>query len=117
VHAEGYEWINHSVAPSKLASHDFRVLIGAGRAQPYNCSVFNISAMSFGALSANAILALNAGASAAASPMTPRGLDLGAPPGARRRPDLGGGLGLLRLPQRRRHVLCRKFAVNARDRR
>jgi glutamate synthase domain-containing protein 2 len=62
VHAEGYEWINHSVAPSRLASHDFRVLIGANRAQPYDCSVFNISAMSFGALSANAILALNAGA-------------------------------------------------------
>jgi glutamate synthase domain-containing protein 2 len=62
VHAEGYEWMNHSVSPSKLASHDFRVTIGASRAQPYECSVFNISAMSFGALSANAILALNAGA-------------------------------------------------------
>jgi glutamate synthase domain-containing protein 2 len=62
VHAEGYEWMNHSVSPSKITSHDFRVLIGAHRAQPYSCSVFNISAMSFGALSANAILALNAGA-------------------------------------------------------
>jgi glutamate synthase domain-containing protein 2 len=62
VHAEGYEWMNHSVSPSKVVSHDFRVTIGAGRAQPYECSVFNISAMSFGALSANAILALNAGA-------------------------------------------------------
>nr|WP_295773480.1 FMN-binding glutamate synthase family protein [Rhodoferax sp.] len=62
VHAEGYEWINHSLAPTQLRSHDFRVVIGAGRAQPYNCSVFNISAMSFGALSANAIQALNAGA-------------------------------------------------------
>ncbi len=62
VHAEGYEWMNHSVSPSRVASHDFRVLVGAGRAQPYNCSVFNISAMSFGALSANAILSLNAGA-------------------------------------------------------
>jgi glutamate synthase domain-containing protein 2 len=62
VHAEGYEWINHSLAPTLLTSHDFRLVIGAGRAQPYNCSVFNISAMSFGALSANAIQALNAGA-------------------------------------------------------
>ena len=62
VHAEGYEWINHSIAPTHLASHDFRVTIGSGRAQPYEASVFNISAMSFGALSANAILALNAGA-------------------------------------------------------
>jgi glutamate synthase domain-containing protein 2 len=62
VHAQGYEWINHSIAPSQIASHDFRVLIGAQTAQPYEASVFNISAMSFGALSANAIKALNAGA-------------------------------------------------------
>jgi glutamate synthase domain-containing protein 2 len=62
VHAEGYEWMNHSVAPTELDSHDFRITIGAGTAQPYSASVFNISAMSFGALSANAILALNAGA-------------------------------------------------------
>ncbi|MDT9000864.1 FMN-binding glutamate synthase family protein [Paucibacter sp. APW11] len=58
----GYEWINHSMSPTALAGHDFRVPIGAERAQPYSASVFNISAMSFGALSANAILALNAGA-------------------------------------------------------
>ena len=62
VGAIGYEWINHSMQPTVLKTHDFRVLIGAGRAQPYNASIFNISAMSFGALSANAILALNAGA-------------------------------------------------------
>src|SRR5690349_18697068 len=58
----GYEWINHSLQPTHLKTHDFRVLIGAGRAQPYDASIFNISAMSFGSLSANAILALNAGA-------------------------------------------------------
>ncbi|URI10432.1 FMN-binding glutamate synthase family protein [Aquincola tertiaricarbonis] len=58
----GYEWINHSIAPTQIDSHDFRVTIGAGRAQPYSASVFNISAMSFGALSANAVLALNGGA-------------------------------------------------------
>ncbi len=62
VHATGYEWINHSVAPTRLATHDFRLEIGPDTAQPYSASVFNISAMSFGALSANAILALNAGA-------------------------------------------------------
>lgn len=62
VGAAGYEWINHSLAPTQLQGHDFRVLIGEGRAQPYEASIFNISAMSFGALSANAILALNAGA-------------------------------------------------------
>ena len=62
VGAVGYEWINHSLVPSNIASHDFRVLIGAGRTQPYSASIFNISAMSFGALSSHAILALNAGA-------------------------------------------------------
>ncbi len=65
VQAEGYEWINHSIAPTELASHDFRVAIGDGGGsctQPYSASIFNISAMSFGALSANAVLALNGGA-------------------------------------------------------
>jgi glutamate synthase domain-containing protein 2 len=62
VGAVGYEWINHSLQPTLLGTHDFRVLIGAGRAQPYSASIFNISAMSFGALSANAIRALNSGA-------------------------------------------------------
>ncbi|MBP8146185.1 MAG: FMN-binding glutamate synthase family protein, partial [Inhella sp.] len=59
---QGYEWINHSLSPSRLASHDFRITIGAERRRPYSASVFNISAMSFGSLSANAIKALNAGA-------------------------------------------------------
>jgi glutamate synthase domain-containing protein 2 len=62
VYADKYEWINHSLAPTEVASHDFRILIGEGRAQPYSASVFNISAMSFGALSANAVRALNVGA-------------------------------------------------------
>ena len=61
-HATGHEWMTHSVVPSTLASHDFRITIGPHTAQPYSASVFNISAMSFGALSANAISALNAGA-------------------------------------------------------
>jgi glutamate synthase domain-containing protein 2 len=65
VQALGYEWINHSIAPTQLAGHDFRVRVGEagnGCTQPYEASVFNISAMSFGALSANAVLALNGGA-------------------------------------------------------
>jgi glutamate synthase domain-containing protein 2 len=62
VHGKGYEWINHSLAPTKIASPDFRVTIGAGRAQPYSSSVLNISGMSFGALGGNAIRALNLGA-------------------------------------------------------
>lgn len=57
-----YEWINHSLAPAEVESHDFRLVIGPDTAQPYSASVFNISAMSFGALSANAIRALNEGA-------------------------------------------------------
>ncbi|PPU94653.1 FMN-binding glutamate synthase family protein [Xanthomonas albilineans] len=61
-YAADYEWINHSLATSKIADHDFRLIVGADCAQPYSASVFNISAMSFGALSANAIRALNGGA-------------------------------------------------------
>ncbi len=57
-----YEWINHSMAPVPGDRHDFRILVGEGCAQPYSVSVFNISAMSFGSLSASAIRALNAGA-------------------------------------------------------
>ena len=57
-----YEWINHSLAPVHAESHDFRVLIGGNGSTPYDASVFNISAMSFGSLSANAVRALNAGA-------------------------------------------------------
>ncbi|GEN29173.1 FMN-binding glutamate synthase family protein [Halovibrio variabilis] len=59
----GHEWINHSLQPSTIDSHDFRVQVGGSRCRkPYSTSVFNISAMSFGSLSANAIEALNAGA-------------------------------------------------------
>ncbi len=62
VYGVDYEWINHSLAPSSVESSDFRIQIGADRAQPYSASVFNISAMSFGSLSAAAIRALNEGA-------------------------------------------------------
>ena len=59
----GYEWINHSIVPAPVADCNFRVVIGGAECrQPYAASVFNISAMSFGALSANAVRALNAGA-------------------------------------------------------
>jgi glutamate synthase domain-containing protein 2 len=61
VYEAGYEWINHSIAPADLNTHDFRLTIGTGE-KAYDASVFNISAMSFGALSANAIRALNKGA-------------------------------------------------------
>ncbi len=63
VYGDSYEWINHSIASVKIKDNDFRVMIGEGQCQqPYALSLYNISAMSFGALSANAILALNKGA-------------------------------------------------------
>lgn len=63
VYEEHYEWINHSVHVKHIDNHDFRVMIGEGHCkQPYSLSLYNISAMSFGALSANAVMALNKGA-------------------------------------------------------
>ncbi|QWE19987.1 FMN-binding glutamate synthase family protein [Polynucleobacter sp. AP-Kolm-20A-A1] len=63
VMAPGYQWINQSLMPTKLPSHDFRVTIGGKDCKhPYSASIFNISAMSFGSLSANAVMALNLGA-------------------------------------------------------
>ncbi len=63
VYESGYQWMTHSIRPKKIENTDFRVLIGGPDCkQPYNLSIYNISAMSFGALSANAILALNKGA-------------------------------------------------------
>ena len=63
VYRPDYEWINHSMLPTEIPTHDFRIDIGgSGCTQPYSASVFNISAMSFGALSPNAVLALNTGA-------------------------------------------------------
>jgi glutamate synthase domain-containing protein 2 len=63
VYAVGYEWINHSLAPAEILDPPPRVRIGAETcARPYESALLNISAMSFGALSANAIEALNRGA-------------------------------------------------------
>jgi glutamate synthase domain-containing protein 2 len=63
VMAPGYQWINQSLAPTQIASHDFRIEIGGKDCtQKYSASIFNISAMSFGSLSANAVKALNLGA-------------------------------------------------------
>ena len=63
VYASGFEWLNHSVAPRPIVKEPFRVMIGGPACgKPYSASIFNISAMSFGALSPNAIRALNIGA-------------------------------------------------------
>ncbi len=63
VYGDEYEWINHSMNPAKPENSDFRIMVGGPSCtQPYSLSVLNISAMSFGALSANAVMALNKGA-------------------------------------------------------
>ncbi len=63
VYQPGFEWMTHSLQPAPLTKIPFRIDIGGPACtQPYSASVFNISAMSFGALSASAIRALNKGA-------------------------------------------------------
>ena len=65
VYRPGFEFISHSMLPVNTPDPaSFRIAIGGPQCrQPYSASIFNISAMSFGALSANAIGALNKGAS------------------------------------------------------
>ncbi len=60
----GYEFIGHSVQPAPISDPaGFRIRVGNDQCtQPYDISVLNVSAMSFGALSGNAVLALNKGA-------------------------------------------------------
>ncbi|MEJ6397355.1 FMN-binding glutamate synthase family protein [Yoonia sp. 208BN28-4] len=63
VYEAGYSWLTHSIVPTHFENTDFRVQIGGSACKkPYNASLYNISAMSFGSLSANAISALNQGA-------------------------------------------------------
>jgi len=63
VYAPGFSWLNHAMEPRRVDHTDFRVSIGGPDCQqPYDASLYNVSAMSFGALSANAITALNRGA-------------------------------------------------------
>ena len=66
VYAQGYGFITHSVSPTPIvedAGRNVRIDVGGPQCKkPYSSSVINISAMSFGALSANAIRALNTGA-------------------------------------------------------
>lgn len=65
VYDSGYQWLTHSIRPHHIEDTNFRVDIGGPDCtQPYRASIYNISAMSFGALSANAIEALNRGAAA-----------------------------------------------------
>lgn len=62
-HEEGHEWVVHSMFPVIMKEEDLRVDFGNEQCtQKYSMSIFNISAMSYGALSKNAIMALNQGA-------------------------------------------------------
>jgi glutamate synthase domain-containing protein 2 len=63
VYSDEYEWLGHSIAPNANVAHEWRTQVGGRQcAKPYSTALLNISAMSFGSLSANAILALNKGA-------------------------------------------------------
>ena len=65
VYKAGYEWMEHSIYPldGERLDQSPRVMIGGDDCkQPYSASIFNISAMSYGSLSKNAVLALNGGA-------------------------------------------------------
>ena len=61
----GYEWVNHSLSPKHVDPKSLRITIGGPQCKkPYSASILNVSAMSFGALSKNAVMALNEGAAA-----------------------------------------------------
>jgi glutamate synthase domain-containing protein 2 len=63
LHEVGAEWIAHSINPKHAPKEEPRILFGEGRCQiPYAASLLNVSAMSYGSLSKNAIRALNGGA-------------------------------------------------------
>ena len=63
VYTQEYEWLTHSIAPKRKNTVPFRVDVGGSECtKPYSASVLNVSAMSFGAISANAIMSLNRGA-------------------------------------------------------
>ena len=60
VYETGYEWVNHSLSPKHMEPSNLRIVIGGTDCkQPYSASLLNISAMSFGALRKNAVIALN----------------------------------------------------------
>jgi len=65
VYGEGYQWMNHSIAaldPHEIEQDQRLIIGGPDCKQPYSSSILNISAMSFGSLSAHAIMAMNGGA-------------------------------------------------------
>ena len=63
LYSDPHHWISHSMAPERNPDLSPRIMVGNAQAsKPYSASILNISAMSFGALSANAVKAMNIGA-------------------------------------------------------
>jgi len=63
VYSGQYEWALHSIATHSKSKEHFRTMVGGAEcSKPYSCSLLNISSMSFGAISPNAIMAMNKGA-------------------------------------------------------
>ena len=65
VYRSGYEWMDHSMYALDESKIDTKPRIAVGGkhcTQPYSASLLNVSAMSYGSLSKNAVLALNKGA-------------------------------------------------------
>lgn len=63
IYAEGHEFLSQSLYPKKVSHEESRILIGGDKCtKPYSSSIYNISAMSYGSLSKNAVSALNLGA-------------------------------------------------------
>ena len=59
----GYEWVNHSLAPVEVNHEELRIDVGGPLcSKPYNASIMNVSAMSYGSLSGAAVRAINGGA-------------------------------------------------------
>ena len=121
VYADGYTFMMHSVAPHPMPSdpvEHLRVTVGGPQCtQPYSLSVLNISAMSFGALGAAAVKAMNTGAKLGRlRARHRRGRAVQAPPRARRRRDLADRHRLLRLPHRRRRLQPRAVPEERRPR-
>lgn len=65
VYRGDYEWVPHSIYPREKKTTPPRVRVGGPACRhPYDAALLNISAMSFGSLSASAVRALNFGAKA-----------------------------------------------------
>jgi len=63
VYSQEYEWLSHSIMPVEDAPQSWHLRIGGPDCKkPYDSALLNISAMSFGSLSARAVEALNKGA-------------------------------------------------------